>query len=133
MTLLARHCNLAYPLPIYPLKSPELTTSETDLQEGYRQKALRKIHEVIQTILKVKPESKSANSVENQIKSYLSQRDGLKDEVIDRLLMEKYDLQKQIDMIQTWSCGQFFKDMKTSGQRFEQESIDRCVRILETL
>jgi collagenase-like PrtC family protease len=133
MTLLARHCNLAYPLPIYPLKSPELTTSETDLQEGYRQKALRKIHEVIQTMLKVKPESKSANSVENQIKSYLSQRDGLKEMILSKLLLEKTELQEKIDQVQKWECDQFFKDMKTSGQRFELESIRLCMDILELL
>lgn len=123
----------SYTIPVYPLKSPALTTSDAELQEGYRQKALRKIHEVIQTILKVKPESKSANSVENQIKSYLSQRDGLKEMILSKLLLEKDELQKQIDQVQEWKCDQFFKDMKTSSHRFEQESIRLCMDILELL
>lgn len=123
----------SYTIPVYPLKSPALTTSDAELQEGYRQKALRKIHEVIQTILKVKPESKSANSVENQIKLYLSQRDGLKKMILSKLLLEKDELQEQIDQVQEWKCDQFFKDMKTSSQRFEQESIRLCMDILELL
>ena len=133
MMFLKQQTAPAYTIPVYPLKNPALTTSDAKLQEGLRTKAWWKIHGVAQQILKIKIECKPPVSVKNRMRALLSEKEGLKEQVMLRLLSERTELQEQIDQVQKWKCDQFFKDMKTSGQRFEQESIDRCVRILETL
>ena len=123
-----------HPQPAYPLKSPELTTSELDLQKGYQSKAWYKILKVAQSISKIALKDQPKLSVEDLVHWLLSEEKGLKKLVVQKLLEEKSSLQKRINEIQDWqNCAQFFKNATISGPRFEQESIDRCLKILESL
>lgn len=122
-----------HPQPTYPLKD-QLIANQDELQEGYKRKAWYKILNVAQSVSTIALKAQPKISVEDLVRWLFSQEKELSKIVIQNLLDEKLSLQKRIDEIQGWqNCAQFFKNTGTSGLRFEQESIDRCLKILESL
>lgn len=120
-------------IPVYPIKAPELTTSEKELQDGLELKAWWKIHGITQQVLKKQLESKTTASVADRVKSAIAQKADVVKTVANKILEEKALLQSQINEIESWRCEKFFREMRTSNQRFELEALDRCLKLLESL
>ncbi len=120
-------------IPVYPLKAPALTTSEKELRDGLELKAWWKIQSITQQVLKKQLESKTTASVADRVKSALVQKADVVKAVTNKILEEKVLLQSQINEIESWKCEKFFREMRTSNQRFELEALDRCLKLLESL
>ena len=121
-----------HPQPAYPLKN-QLIVNQDELQEGYKCKAWYKILTVAQSISKVKLEVRPNSSVEKYVQRLLSEKEELKELIAQKLSSEKSSLQEKIEQIQNQDCSQFFKDTNMSGPRFELESLNRCLGILDSI
>ncbi|MCA9377886.1 hypothetical protein KC711_03140 [Candidatus Peregrinibacteria bacterium] len=71
--------------------------------------------------------------MEKYVQWLLSEKKELKELIAQKLLDEKSSLQETIERIQSQDYSQFFKDTNMSSPRFELDSLNRCLGILDSV